>query len=70
VAKQMTFRIIKYYDRYKAQILKNRFNGRWLEEDWVDIGSTTGYTTVEDAKQWCKYYKASLDAKVVEIFEL
>lgn len=58
----MKFRIIRYYDRYKAQV----FNG----DSYVDIGSPTGYFTVESAKEYCATYKQTKEDRVVEEFEL
>lgn len=57
----MKFRIIKYYDRYKAQLFK---------DEWIDIGSPTGYSDINSAKQYCKYYKKVQEKKIVEEFEL
>lgn len=60
----MKFRIIKYYDLYKPQV--------WDEDKkiWNDIGTPTGYSTVEFARTACKMYKANYDSKIVEEFEL
>ncbi len=59
----MKFRIIKYYDRYKAQVLDKN-------EEYHDIGSPTGYHDVNSAKNYCEIYKANIDDQIVEEFEL
>ena len=67
----MKFRIIKYYDRYKTQICnKEIYNGYQWEDEWVDIGSPTGYYNIESAKDYCKAYKEAQEVKIVEEFEL
>ena len=58
----MKFRIIKYYDRYKAQVIKNN--------EYIDIGSPTGYSTVTEARMYCAVHKFDEESKVVEEFEL
>lgn len=58
----MKFRIIKYYDRYKAQVFKGN--------EYVDIGSPTGYSTVTEAHMYCVVHKVNEDSHVVEEFEL
>lgn len=58
----MKFRIIKYYDRYKAQVLKNG--------EYINIGSPTGYSTVTEARMYCTVHNLNEDSKVVEEFEL
>lgn len=58
----MKFRIIKYYDRYQAQVYKN--------DKYIDIGSPNGYSTVTEAEMECKVYKFCEDDKVVKEFEL
>lgn len=59
----MKFRIVKYYDRYEAQVLDE--NGKYTH-----IGSPTGYATIDDARNCCKVYKEISDKKIVEEFEL
>lgn len=59
----MKFRIIKYYERYKAQAAVE-------EGKYTDIGSPTGYHSVEEAKLYCKVFKNNIDNKIVEEFEL
>ena len=67
----MKFRIIKYYDRYVAQVLVNDyFDGCSYEGEWENIGSPNGYYSVEHAKNYCKEYKGAKDSKIVELFEL
>lgn len=66
----MKFRIINYYDRYKPQVYKATFNGRWFQDDWVDIGSPTGYSSIDAAKNCCYVYKQEKETKTVEEFEL
>ena len=58
----MKFRIVKYYDRFKAQVLENG--------EYVDIGSPTGYANVTEAKMHCEVYKFCEEANVVTEFEL
>lgn len=58
----MKFRIIRYYERYQPQVLK--------DGKYVNIGSPNGYSTVTEAKAQCKFYKYCEDDKVVEEFEL
>ena len=58
----MKFRIVTYYDRYKAQVLK--------DDKYVNIGSPTGYYNIESAKEACETYKANFLSYVVEEFEL
>ena len=57
----MKFRIIKYYNRYKAQLFK---------DEWIDIGSPTGYYDINSSKKYCKEYKEAQEEKIVEEFEL
>lgn len=60
----MKFRIIKYYNFYKPQVYD-------IEKNiWKTIGTPTGYSTVEFAKNTCKLYKNAYDNKIVEEFEL
>ena len=67
----MKFRIIKYYDRYKAQVFNGeRYNGYQWEDEWIDIGSPTGYYNIESAKDYCEVYKNAQEEKVVEEFIL
>jgi hypothetical protein len=58
----MKFRIVKYYERFKAQVLK--------DGEYVDIGSPTGYANVTEAKMHCEVYKFREEANVVTEFEL
>ena len=58
------FRIIKYYDRFKAQVYNQK------EDKYYDIGSPTGYSTPEQAKSACEVYKHDQEARIVEEFEL
>lgn len=60
----MKFRIIKYYERYRAQVFDKKI------DEYVDIGSPTGYASVEEAKSYCRLYKKKLDDKIVDEFEL
>ena len=60
--KRMKFRIVKYYERYKAQV--------YVKERWVDIGLPTGYHNIESAKDYCGTYKQSIEDPIVEEFEL
>ena len=57
----MKFRIIRYYDRYKAQL---------FEDEWINICSPTGYYDIDGAKQCCQQYKDAHNEEVVEEFEL
>ena len=67
----MKFRIIKYYERYKPQVkAKDKFNGVYWEDSWVDIGMPTGYYDTSAAKEACRAYKEEHEEKVVEEFEL
>ncbi len=66
----MKFRILKYYDRYQAQICDEVLNGLKWQNKWINIGSPTGYATVDEARNYCKLHKATLDDRVVEEFEL
>lgn len=58
----MKFRIVKYYERYEAQVLK--------DGKYIHIGSPNGYFDVASAKLACERYKAELDDYIVEEFEL
>jgi hypothetical protein len=67
---RMKFRIRKYQNKlkpniscYRPQVLSD--NGRY-----VDIGSSVGYTTIEEAKSFCLVYKTKVESEVVEEFEL
>lgn len=60
----MRFRIIKYYDVFRAQCYDEK------EDEWYCIGSPCGYYTPERAKQICIDYKKEHDEKIVEEFEL
>ena len=62
-SKKLKFRIVKYYDRFEAQIQDQMYG------NWKHIGSPTGYATPEEAKDFCQQYKRDVD-KVVEEFEL
>ena len=67
----MKFRIIKYYERYKAQVYDGKFfDGRKWREDWIGIGSPTGYPDVESAKKSCEAHKKGQENRIVEEFEL
>ena len=67
----MKFRIIKYYDRYVAQVCKREvYNGCQWEDKWEDIGSPNGYCDVESAKRYCQEYKNAREEIIVEEFEL
>ena len=57
----MKFRIIKYYDRYKTQVL--------TKGEWTDIGSPTGYYSVSSAKLACYDYKQAEEDKIIEEFD-
>lgn len=59
----MKFRIVRYYGYYKPQVLKT--NG-----EYEDIGSSTGYLSVHEAKCYCELYKMHEDSKIVDEFEL
>ena len=60
----MKFRIIRYYDRYKAQVFVDK------DKDYIDIGSPTGYRDVYEAEDYCRMYKATKEEKIVKEFEL
>ena len=60
--KVMKFRIVKYYERYKPQA--------FICEEYMDIGSPTGYHSIEDAENYCKQYKAAMEDNIVKEFEL
>jgi hypothetical protein len=67
----MKFRIVEYYDRYKAQVCnKEIYNGYQWEDEWIDIGSSNGYDSVNSAKNYCRMYKQEKENKIVEEFEL
>ena len=57
------FRIIKYYDRFRAQKLGD-------DGEWYTIGNPPGYATPEAAKNACIAYKKEMDDWIVEEFEL
>ena len=67
----MKFRIIRYYERYMAQVFKGEtYNGYSWEDEWMNIGSPNGYHSIEDAKNYCQEYKNYKEEKIVEVFEL
>lgn len=59
----MKFRIKTYYDRYAAQVFNEL-------EGWTWIGSPTGYSTVQEAKDFCTQYKKAVEKNIIEEFEL
>ena len=59
----MKFRIVRYYDYYKPQVLKN-------DGEYEDIGSSTGYPSVHEAKYHCRVYNDLEEGRIVEEFEL
>ena len=64
----MKFRIIRYYDRYQPQVLKQK--GYHFEDQWIGIGLPNGYATIDEARNCCKVHKKTSDEKIVEEFEL
>ena len=58
----MRFRIVKYYDRFQAQVYKNG--------EYIDIGPPNGCATVALARIECENYKFRQDDKIVDEFEL
>lgn len=58
----MKFRIIRYYDRYLAQVLK--------DDKYVNICSPAGYCSIKDTKDACRIYKENAECSIVEEFEL
>lgn len=65
----MKFRIIKNeLGYYESQVLKERYDQLYPRTEWVKIGSS--HYNINDARQYCKLYKATIDTEVVEEFEL
>ena len=60
----MKFRIIRYYERYKPQILSD------IDGAWYDLGEPTGYPTRDSAREACINFKHSITSTVVEEFYL
>ena len=66
----MKFRIIAYYDRYKAQVCEEAYDGfKWYDR-WSDIGAPSGYPDINSAKVYCAAYRDKHNEKVIEEFEL
>ena len=64
----MTFRIIRYYDRFRAQVRKSQSVP--TKDEWQNIGLPNGYATIDEARNCCKVYKETSDYKVVEVFDI
>lgn len=61
----MKFRIIRYYERFKPQVLSET-----NDREWCDLGEPTGYPTPESAEEVCLMYKQRAVSRIVKEFEL